>query len=313
MLKVLAWLAVALLGLPGAYAAQQPGAESTELRLDRGADHVALRQNSAVADTPSSFDAELFLNSAAALIVDQRRHTILYGKNANQSQPIASISKLMTAVVVLASGQRLNESIRITEEDLDIRRGTGSRLAVGTTLPRATLLRIMLMASDNRAAHALARNYPGGATRFVARMNTLAEHYGMSQTLFADPAGLSVANVSTARDLATLVNIAYEYPLIREYSTTPEYTMMLPRARRAALSVFRNTNKLTKDTDWEIGLSKTGFINESGRCLVLQARIAGSPVVIVLLDSYGKQSRIADAKRIKQWLERHQQQLLHAS
>jgi serine-type D-Ala-D-Ala endopeptidase (penicillin-binding protein 7) len=261
---------------------------------------------------PRAIYADLMLRSASALVADQLTHRILYAKNVDSVQPIASITKLMTAMVVLDSRLPLNAPVTITEADLDQRRHTGSRLRVGVTLPRAALLRIMLMASDNRAAHALARNYPGGSTKFVARMNLAAEHAGLSHTMFADASGLSTANVSSARDLATLVHLAHKYEIIREYSTTASYPIVLSTPRGNQLTVFRNTNLLTRDVGWTIGLSKTGYINESGQCLVLRAIVAGRPVAIVLLDSYGKYSRIGDANRIKQWLERHRDVLLRS-
>lgn len=261
---------------------------------------------------PRAVYTDLMLRSSAALVADQLTHRILYAKNVDSVQPIASITKLMTAMVVLDSRLPLNQAVTISEEDLDQRRHTGSRLRVGVTLPRAALLRIMLMASDNRAAHALARTYPGGVTKFVARMNLAAERAGLIHTMFADSSGLSTANVSSARDLATLVHLAHKYEIIREYSTTPSYAVVLSTPRGGVLTTFRNTNLLTRDVGWTIGLSKTGFINESGQCLVLRAIVAGRPVAIVLLDSYGKYSRIGDANRVKQWIERHRDILLRS-
>jgi serine-type D-Ala-D-Ala endopeptidase (penicillin-binding protein 7) len=282
------------------------------LRPSGKLDAPAAKDEDAKDFPPRAISADLMLRSGSAMVADQLTHRILYAKNVDAVQPIASITKLMTAMVVLDSHLPLNDSITISEEDLDQRRHTGSRLRVGVSLPRAALLRIMLMASDNRAANALARNYPGGSTKFVAQMNMRAEHAGLSKTMFADPSGLSTANVSSARDLATLVHLAHKYEIIREYSTTGRYPIVLQTPKGNRLHTFNNTNLLTRDVGWTIGLSKTGYINESGQCLVLHAIVVGRPVAIVLLDSYGKYSRIGDANRVKQWLERHRDVLLRS-
>lgn len=240
------------------------------------------------------------LKSASVLVMDQAGQRVLYAKNENAVMPIASITKLMTALVVLDAWLPPGELITISRQDKDGLKGTGSRLQVGMKLTRDDLLRLALMASENRAAAALARAYPGGTRAFVAAMNQKAAELGMWRTRFVDGTGLSSGNVSTARDLARLVSAAYRQPLIRQYTTRPDHTVILPRGRRMS---FWNSNRLVKNPRWEIGLSKTGYISEAGRCLVLQARIASTPYVIVLLDSWGKLTRIADANRIKKWIE----------
>ena len=208
-------------------------------------------------------------------------------------------SKLMTAMVVLDGHLDPNEAITVSEEDVDWLRGSSSRLPVGTTLTRDQMLRLALMASENRAASALSRAYPGGRPAFVQAMNDKARSLGLQGTRFSDPTGLSSANVSTAEDLATLVATAHGYPAIRDYSTTAGLEMQVGRRMLA----FHNTNRLVAAAGWDIGLSKTGFINEAGRCLVMQAQLAGRGIIIVLLDSWGKNSRLADAVRVRQWLE----------
>ena len=232
--------------------------------------------------------------------MDQGGRRVLYAKNTETVMPIASITKLMTALVVLESGLPLDERITIAEGDVDDIKRTRSRLKVGTRLTRNDLLRLALMASENRAAAALARTYPGGAPAFVAAMNHKAVELGMWRTRFVDGTGLSSDNVSTAHDLARLVGAAYRHELIRDYTTDTGHIVALDNGR---LLQYRNSNRLVKNPRWEIGLSKTGYISEAGRCLVLQARIAATPVIIVLLDSWGKLTRIGDANRIKKWLE----------
>jgi len=217
--------------------------------------------------------------------------------------PIASITKLMTAMVVLDAKLSLEEPIQLTTEDIDLLKNTHSRLPVGSHFRRDDLLRLALMASDNRAASALGRSYPGGITAFVAAMNAKALTLGLTQTHYVDSSGLSPANVSSPQDLARLVAAAAKYPLISEYSTTGSVNVTLPNSTRKLN--FVNTNALVRSSDWEIGLSKTGYINEAGKCLVMQAQIGNQPVVIVLLDSWGRLTRVGDANRIKKWLERN--------
>lgn len=239
------------------------------------------------------------LKSSAALVIDQASGRPLYAKNVDMVTPIASITKVMTAMVVLDAGLDLNERITISEADKDLLKGTRSRLSIGTTLTRRELLHLALMASENRAAESLTRVYPGGTRAFVAAMNQKAIELGMWRTRFVDGTGLSSENVSTAQDLTKMVSAAFQYPLIREYSTE---TGLQVRGARGPMN-YVNSNRLVNSPEWHIGLSKTGYISEAGRCLVMQARIAEKPVIIVLLDSWGKLTRIGDANRIKRWME----------
>jgi D-alanyl-D-alanine endopeptidase (penicillin-binding protein 7) len=241
----------------------------------------------------------LSLRSAAALIQDQETGEVLYGKNASAVTPIASITKLMTAMVVLDAGLDLNETITISAEDMDALRGTHSRLKPGASLSRDELLRVALMASENRAAAALGRTYPGGIETFTRAMNHKAQMLGMNGTRFDDATGLSSANVSSAEDLVKLVRAAHQYDLIRSYTTMTGQEIHVAGRPLA----YHNTNRLVANGSWNIGLSKTGFTNDAGRCLVLQAKLAERQVIIVLLDSLGKLSRIGDANRIRAWLE----------
>ena len=241
----------------------------------------------------------LDLASSVALVLDQNNSQVLFEKNANVSLPIASITKLMTGLIVVEAGQDMNEVLTVTEDDVDREKFTGSRLAVGSQMTRASMLHIALMSSENRAAAALGRNYPGGVAGFVAAMNAKAAALRMYDTRYVDSSGLSSRNVASARDLAKLAIVAYQQPLLRQYSTDPNSVV---DAGRRMMS-YRNTNYLVNLPDWEIGLQKTGFINEAGRCLVMQAMIDGRAVIMVFLDSKGKQSRTADAGRVKRWLE----------
>ena len=245
----------------------------------------------------------LRLRSSAVLVLAQDSGEPLFAKNIDQIMPIASITKLMTAMVVLDSGLPLLESIDIDNRDIDRKKGSRSKLQVGTTLMRAEMLKLALMASENRAAAALARNFPGSTDAFVAAMNQKAAELGMVNTHFEDPTGLTPDNVSTAADLAKMVAAAHTYPLIREYTTSDSFKIESEYKRRHRLLSYVNSNRLIKSRQWDIGLSKTGYISEAGRCLVMQAMIADKPVIIVLLDSWGKLSRIADANRIKRWIE----------
>ncbi|MCB1955561.1 MAG: D-alanyl-D-alanine endopeptidase [Rhodocyclaceae bacterium] len=239
------------------------------------------------------------LRSEAFLLADQATGQILLEQNADQVVPIASISKLMTAMVVLDAGQGLSDILRVSDDDIDSLRGSRSRLPVGARLSREDMLHLALMASENRAASALARHYPGGTSAFVRAMNIKARLLGLEDTHFVEPTGLSASNVSSARDLLRLVSSAAGYPLIRAFSTAEAHEVNINgRLRR-----FGNTNGLVKSPDWRIGVSKTGYIREAGRCLVMQAWINDRPMIVVLLDSYGKYSRTADAKRIKTWIE----------
>jgi D-alanyl-D-alanine endopeptidase (penicillin-binding protein 7) len=239
------------------------------------------------------------IRSRAALILRADTGEVLYAKNADQTLPIASITKLMTAMVVLDAGQAMNQTLTITDAERDRLRGTSSRLAVGTRLSRSDMLRLALMSSENRAAAALLRNYPGGQAAGVAAMNRKARALGMTRTQFVEGTGLSGANRSTPQDLARLVRAAARYQTIRAYSTTPEYSVMVGRYR----TQYRNTNPLVRNPQWDIDLTKTGYISEAGRCLVMQTTVSGKPVVMVLMDSWGTLTRVGDAGRAKRWLE----------
>jgi serine-type D-Ala-D-Ala endopeptidase (penicillin-binding protein 7) len=241
----------------------------------------------------------LDLKSSVAFVLDQDSSEVLFEKNAGVALPIASITKLMTGLVVVRAQQDMNEMLTVTDEDVDRDKFTSSRLKVGARMTRGEMLHIALMSSENRAAAALGRNYPGGIGAFVAAMNATAAELGMSDTHYVDSSGLSSKNVASARDLAKLVAVAHREPLLREYSTDPKSTVE-DRGRTIA---YHNTNYLVAMPDWDIGLQKTGFINEAGRCLVMQAMISGRAVIMVFLDSKGKQSRTADAGRMRRWLE----------
>jgi len=264
--------------------------------------HHSLRSSrlSDVYDTAYSGKGTLQLASAKVLVINQLTGETLYAKNTNQSTPIASVTKLMTAMVMLDAHLPMDDVLSIADQDVDYLKGTHSRLNVGTSLSRADLLQLALMSSENRAASALGHNYPGGINAFVLAMNQKADVLGMKSTHFFDATGLDSNNVSTAEDLARMVNAAYHYPEIRQVTTTPSQSFNL--YGRNSLN-FVNTNALVRNGSWVIGLSKTGFINEAGRCLVMQAEISGQPVIIVLLDSVGKLTRIADANRIRKWIE----------
>jgi D-alanyl-D-alanine endopeptidase (penicillin-binding protein 7) len=240
----------------------------------------------------------LSLRSGAALVLDQDTHEVLYSKNPEAVLPIASLTKLMTAMVVSEANQPLDEKLTITDEDIDTEKNTHSRLTPGTQLTRGVMLHLALMSSENRAANALGRNYPGGLPAFVEAMNAKAKDLGMADTHYVEPTGLSSHNQSSAHDLALLVNAAHQVPLLREYSTTPALDVDLGRRQVQ----FHTTDRLVANPSWDIGLQKTGFINEAGQCLVMQAQMAGRKLIMVLLDSAGKYSRIADAERIRKWI-----------
>jgi D-alanyl-D-alanine endopeptidase (penicillin-binding protein 7) len=240
----------------------------------------------------------LDLKSGVALVLDQDTNEVLFSKNPQAVLPIASITKLMTALVVAEAQLPLDESLVISSDDVDNEKGSGSRLKVGTTLPRGEMLHLALMASENRAAHALGRNYPGGLDAFVDAMNLKARALGMNDTRYVEPTGLSSQNQSSAADLALLVREADKHDIIKRLSTSPEHAVAL--GRRSVQ--FRNTNGLVRSGAWDIGLQKTGYISEAGRCLVMQAKLAGRSLIMVLLDSAGKYSRIGDAERIRRFL-----------
>lgn len=241
----------------------------------------------------------LDLASSVALVLDQTNSEVLFEKNAGVALPIASITKLMTGLIVVEAQQDMDEVLTITDDDVDREKFTSSRLRVGSRLTRREMLHIALMSSENRAAAALGRNYPGGIAAFVEAMNAKARELGMNDTRYVDSSGLSSRNVASARDLAKLVMAAHQQPLLREFSTTPGAVV----AASGRPVQYRNTNYLVSLPDWDIGLQKTGFISEAGRCLVMQAIIQGRAVIMVFLDAKGKQSRIADAGRMRRWLE----------
>ena len=253
----------------------------------------------AVLNAASPVPARLALRSASALVLDQTTGQALVEKQAGVAVPIASLTKLMTAMVLLDAHLDPHELLTITSDDKDSLRHSRSRLPVGTRLPREQALLLALLASENRAAHALGRTFPGGLSAFVLAMNAKARELGLRGTQFEDPTGLSCGNVATAWDLARLLQAAYAYPEIRDFSTRPATTV---QSGRRSIQ-FPNTNALVRNPRWSIGLSKTGYIEEAGRCLVMQAMLANRPVLVILLDSWGKYTRLGDANRIKQWME----------
>ena len=241
----------------------------------------------------------LDLKSSVALVIDQDTREVLFRKNDHAVLPIASLTKLMTGVIVSGAKLPMDEVITVTQDDVDTEKGSRSRLRVGTSLTRGELLHLALMSSENRAAHALGRTYPGGLPTFVSLMNAKAKLLGMNDTSYAEPTGLSSRNQSSAQDLATLVNAAHGDPLLRELTTSPGYQVEVG----ARTLQYNNTNRLVKNPQWNIGLQKTGFINEAGQCLVMQTKIAGRKLIMVFLDSAGKLSRLGDAERVRRWVE----------
>ena len=241
----------------------------------------------------------LELKSSVALVVDQDTHEVLLRKNDAAVLPIASLTKLMTGLVISEAHLPMGETIIITQDDVDTEKGSRSRLKVGAELSRGELLHLALMSSENRAAHALGRTYPGGMQVFVAQMNARAKVIGMRDTRYVEPTGLSSRNQSSAQDLATLVAVAYTDPKLRELSTSPGYEVEVGNRTLQ----YNNTNRLVKNPTWDIGLQKTGYISEAGQCLVMQAKVAGRKLIMVFLDSNGKLSRIGDAERVRRWIE----------
>ena len=240
----------------------------------------------------------LSLKSSVALVMDQDTNEVLFSKNSSAVLPIASITKLMTALVVVEAQQPMDEMLTITQDDIDTEKGSRSRLAVGAKLSREEMLHLALMSSENRAANALGRHYPGGLSVFVQAMNHKAKELGMSDTRYVEPTGLSSDNQSSASDLAVLVKAAHEVPLLRDFSTTAAHSVAIGRRNMQ----FHSTNRLVSSPSWDIGLQKTGYISEAGRCMVIQAQMAGRKLIMVFLDSAGKYSRIADAERVKKWI-----------
>ncbi|MGC1176293.1 D-alanyl-D-alanine endopeptidase [Polaromonas sp.] len=241
----------------------------------------------------------LDLKSSVALVIDQDTHEVLFSKNDHAVLPIASLTKLMTGVIISGAQLPMDEAITISQDDVDTEKGSRSRLRVGSSLTRGELLHLALMSSENRAAHALGRTYPGGMTAFVKLMNAKAKMLGMNDTRYVEPTGLSSLNQSSAQDLATLVNAAHGDPVLRELSTSTGYQVAVGRQTLQ----YNNTNRLVKNPEWEIGLQKTGYISEAGQCLVMQAKIAGRKLIMVFLDSAGKLSRLGDAERVRRWVE----------
>jgi serine-type D-Ala-D-Ala endopeptidase (penicillin-binding protein 7) len=244
-------------------------------------------------------DDPLDLNSSVALVVDQDTGDVLFSKNESAVLPIASLTKLMTGLVIADGNLPMDELITITQDDVDTYKGSRSRLAVGSTLSRGELMHLALMSSENRAAHALGRTYPGGMQQFVKLMNSKARELGMNDTRYVEPTGLLSWNQSSARDLATLVSVAYERPILRNLSTSPSHEVDLGNRTLQ----YNNSNRLIRNPDWEIGLQKTGYISEAGRCLVMQTKVAGRKLIMVLLDSQGRSSRSQDAERVRRWVE----------
>lgn len=262
--------------------------ESAALRISHGQ----------MAGLHSAHD-DLDLRSSVALVIDQETSEVLFSKNEKAVLPIASLTKLMTGLVVSEARLPMDELITITQDDVDTVKGSSSRLSVGTVLSRGELLHLALMSSENRAAHALGRSYPGGLPVFVGLMNAKALMIGMSETRYVEPTGLSSKNQSSARDLAKLVDVAHGDPVLRELSTSPGYEVAVGNRTLQ----FNNTNRLVKNPAWEIGLQKTGYISEAGRCLVMQTKVAGRKLIMVFLDSAGKLTRLADAERVRRWIE----------
>jgi serine-type D-Ala-D-Ala endopeptidase (penicillin-binding protein 7) len=240
----------------------------------------------------------LELKSSVALVLDQNSSEVLLDKNSQVALPIASLTKLMTSMVVVESKQDMNEVLAVTDDDIDREKHSSSRLRIGSQLTRSDMLHIALMSSENRAASALGRNYPGGLPAFVVAMNAKAKALGMTETHYVDSTGLSHLNVASARDLSRLVMAAYQHPIIRQYSTDSKYVVE-PGGRPLQYST---SNHLVENPEWQIGLQKTGYINEAGRCMVMQTTIDGRQIVMVFLDSRGKYSRQADADRVRKWL-----------
>jgi D-alanyl-D-alanine endopeptidase (penicillin-binding protein 7) len=241
----------------------------------------------------------LNLKSSVALVIDQNTNEVLFSKNDKAVLPIASLTKLMTGLVISGAHLPMDEMIEITQDDVDTEKGSSSRLRVGTVLSRGELLHLALMSSENRAANALGRSFPGGPSVFVQLMNDKARSLGMLSTAYVEPTGLSSKNQSSAHDLVKLVDVAYGDPMLREFSTSPGYQVAVGKRTLQ----YNNTNRLVKNPSWDIGLQKTGYISEAGRCLVMQTKVAGRNLIMVFLDSAGKLSRLGDAERVRTWVE----------
>jgi D-alanyl-D-alanine endopeptidase (penicillin-binding protein 7) len=291
---------------------QSPTKKSSQTKRKVARKTVSLKQKSApraeiipqkpsfgqIAGLHGSQDS-LALKSSVALVVDQETNEVLFSKNDQAVLPIASLTKLMTGLLVSEARLPMNEIITISQDDVDTEKGSTSRLQVGAQLSRGELMHLALMSSENRAAHALGRSYPGGMPAFVSLMNAKARSIGMNDTNYAEPTGLSSKNQSSARDLAKLVKFAYGDPMLRELSTSPGHQVAVGKRTLQ----YNNTNRLVKNPSWDIGLQKTGYISEAGQCLVMQTKIAGRKLIMVFLDSTGKLSRVADAERVRRWVE----------
>ncbi|MCD6076617.1 MAG: murein-DD-endopeptidase Serine peptidase family [Ramlibacter sp.] len=276
-------------------------ARTVKARVSKAKTRKGKRFTARRAPAPAPFrlvDGKPVLKASVAYVIDQDSGQVLLGKNDDDIRPIASLTKLMTAVIIADAKLPLDERITITAEDVDRLKGSSSRLRVGTGLTRGQALHLSLMSSENRAAHALARTYPGGETAFVAAMNNKARQLGMDQTHYVEPTGLSSENRSSARDLATLADAAYERPLLRKYSTSPGYLLDLGKRELQ----YVNTNRLVREGDWPIGLQKTGYISEAGQCLVVQTKVKDRNLIMVFLDSASKVTRIRDAEIVRRWL-----------
>lgn len=252
-----------------------------------------------LAGLQGSASDQLDLKSSVALVIDQETSEVLFSKNDKAVLPIASLTKLMTGLVISEARLPMDEIITISQADVDTEKGSSSRLRVGTELSRGELLHLALMSSENRAAHALGRTYPGGLPVFVDLMNGRAKLLGMSDTNYVEPTGLSSKNQSSARDLVKLVDVAYGNSTLREFSTSPGHQVAVGNR----MLQYNNTNRLVKNPSWDIGLQKTGYISEAGQCLVMQAKVAGRKLIMVFLDSAGKLTRLADAERVRHWVE----------
>jgi len=261
----------------------------------------SVAEHTGFADAFSEHDNAPRLSSNSVLVLDQNTQEVLFSKNDKVVLPIASLTKLMTGLLIVDAQLPMDEEITITQDDVDTIKGSSSRLAVGTRLTRGEALHLALMSSENRAAHALGRTYPGGLPVFVNLMNRRASELGMRDTRYVEPTGLSSMNQSSAQDLARLVGVAHQRPLLRELTTSPSYEVVSGRNR---VLQYRNSNRLVQKDEWNIGLQKTGYISEAGRCLVMQASVAGRQLIMVFLDAADKAARIGDAERVRHWVER---------
>lgn len=312
-----AWLLLVILFLAGTFAAGTADAKPRKTRTVAAKAKAAPAKKKAVVSAkrssskksvvvkarpaPIDPDAPLRLTASVAYVMDQDTGEVVFGKNAGAVQPIASLTKLMSGMVIAEAKLPMDEKITITEEDVDRLKFSSSRLRVGTELTRAQALHLALMSSENRATHALARTYPGGESAFVSAMNVKAQQLGMDRTRYVEPTGLSSNNRSTARDLALLTAAAYEQPLLRRYTTSPGYRLATDNGSLQ----YVNSNGLVRGGQWDIGLQKTGYIREAGYTLLMQAELAGRNLIMVFLDSASKVARLKDAERMRAWLKRH--------